>query len=239
MNTKKAQQKVLFSLIFMYFIAPQIWGIWMVLKLNIITFTQYLHVALSPVTLVLMGVFFYLNYRYYTKFIYKFSSIESSNIPKNTHKVPVFHLISIIIFGTVATFLAMLTLYFPKLGFFVTSSIELNTLITGMLSGTSLVFIFFFLFTSIIIRTFDLLLATNNSTLTPKIFYRYLPLNLVLMICGFFLMIISTVKSLEITGSEMGNAEFINRMNISMFTLIIPFTFGSLLLVSQVKLNNK
>lgn len=57
METTIKKGGVLFILIFIYFIAPQIWGLWMVFKLQIISFDGYLHLMTSPLTILLLIAF--------------------------------------------------------------------------------------------------------------------------------------------------------------------------------------
>ncbi len=202
MNAKKLHTKMMLSMIFMYFIAPQIWGLWMVLKLKIISFSEYLHMATSPITILLLVLFFSINKKYYTRTSKKFLANNMEDAPNKLLKVPSFHLLSIVLFGSVATFLAMLSLYFPGLGFLVTEPIDFNTVIVGMLAGASLTFIFFFLFTSIIIRSFETIADYQKVDPPNNLFNRYLPFNLALIISGIFLMVISTVKAVSINGVE-------------------------------------
>jgi len=237
MNKDKIRRKMMFSMIFMYFIAPQIWGIWMVFKLKIITFSEYLHLATSPVTIILLGVFFYVNRRYYIRTVEKFLANNLTDTQNKLRAVPSFHLLSIILFGTVGTFLVMLTLYFPKLGFVVSQpGVSFRIVITGMLAGASLTFIFFFLFTSIIINSFEAIVEHHQITKTYSLFYQYLPWNLILVIAGIFLMIFSTVESVALNSVTLKTLDFIKQLNFNILTLMVPIAMGTFLLVKQVRL---
>lgn len=240
MNEEKIRRKMMFSMIFMYFIAPQIWGIWMVFKLKIITFSEYLHLATSPVTILLLSLFFYVNRRYYIRTVEKFIANNLTDPPNKLRFVPTFHLLSVFLFGTVATFLAMLTLYFPKFGFIVSQPIaSFRIVVTGMLAGASLTFIFFFLFTSIIINSFEEIAKHHQVTKTYNLFYQYLPWNLILVIAGIFLMIFSTVESVALNSVTLKNPDFIKQLNFNILTLLVPIAMGTFLITKQVRLASK
>ncbi len=232
MIEKKLQRKMMFFMIFMYFVAPQIWGIWMVLKLNIITFHQYLHLATSPLTILILVLFFYVNKSYYLGVINK---IKTNNL-KEISTTPIFHLISIILFGTVGTFLAMLTLYFPKLN--ILSGVQpiesFKTVITGMLAGASLTLTFFFLFTSMIIHSIETMSINYKVTATRSLFYKYLPWNIAIVITGLFLLVFSTVKAVSITSNGLNTYDFIEKVNFNILTLLVPIAMGTFLLIKQV-----
>lgn len=237
-DEKKIRRKIIFIMIFMYFIAPQIWGLWMVFKLKIITFSEYLHLATSPFTILLLFLFFFTNWRYYIRKAEKFIANNNIEAQNELLSVPFFHILSIVLFGIIATFLVMLTLYFTNLGFVVSqSAISFKTVIIGMLAGASLTFIFFFLFTTVLIRSFETIAIHHKIAKQNSLFNRYMPLNIVLVITGIFLMVISTVEAASVTGVALRTQDFIRLLNFNLLTLLLPITMGTLLLVKQVRLS--
>ena len=61
---KKNMKKINFSLFFIYLIAPQIWCMWMILRIGIINFNQYLQIMTSPLTIIVLISFYYINNKY-------------------------------------------------------------------------------------------------------------------------------------------------------------------------------
>ncbi len=238
MNIKKTKKKLLFAMIFMYFIAPQIWGIWMTYKLHLITTKEYLHLLTSPITLAILITFFIVNRKYYSKKIDQCSNYSISIKRDDFLLIPKFHLISIVLFGTLGTFLAMLSLKFPSLGFFDIKAINFDKVIAGTLAGASLTFIFFFLFTSIIIGSFEKIIFQKYQE-THKIFVKYLPFNIILVMIGAFLMFFSTIESLSIINQTQSVNDFIYQLKVSTLTLIIPLTAGTFLIFKQIKSSEK
>jgi hypothetical protein len=140
---------------YMYFAGPCIWGIWMVYKLEIITPQELEHTILSPVTIILLASYFLFNLLYMRNTLKKLNTSSASqqeNLKENYYfdalKV---NCISLGSFGTIGTSILMLMLVtddFTSMQQVV--SFRVVTAVIGSLSGASLVFVFYPVFSIII-----------------------------------------------------------------------------------------
>lgn len=143
---------VIFPLIFIYFIGPQLWGLWMVYKLNIISIKDCFYILTSPITLIVLFVFFVANCSYINRSLKRM--LESKEIAREEmNNILKFHLFSIMLFGGIATLLGAMSLLFPN-PFFPRETLhhDFKTILNCYLSGASLSYMFFIFFSNMLAK---------------------------------------------------------------------------------------
>ena len=231
--------KIVFLYFYMYFIGPLIWGIWMVFRLRIITLQECYHCILSPVTITIFILCFLFNLIYMKRLLNEVSGLPDT-INAETSKpywmsLLKVHCISIILFGTIGTFVSLSMLSTNMLSFFkITSGDWLFKTVIGALSGASLVFLFYIMFSVIIITTVIDSIKTMQSNAKKRILVRLKLFNLILYIIGLVLFIGTAVASLIYRNI---NFEFDNDTLIFLVTLALPvFMSGFLYYKSNKKI---
>jgi hypothetical protein len=158
----KPLAKITLLHLYMFFVGPLIWGIWMVARLKIITLQEFLHCLLSPISITILMSYFIFNFVYIRSAIKKSNHLTAINQSSEKHissiSVLKVHCASIITFGTLGTALFMITLSSNKYSLItVPSNGWIYKAIIGSLSGASLVFLFYVLFSVLIfINSMDL-----------------------------------------------------------------------------------
>lgn len=218
---KKNMKKINFSLFFIYLIAPQIWCMWMILRIGIINFNQYLQIMTSPLTIIVLISFYYINNKYIFRLKdLQFDKKEEAN--KHFNGILKKHLFSLTLFGSIGTFIVMLTLFCPLLTFGEGKFSSMLTVLLGSISGASLTYVFLLLFTNITINSLKKKFSDNGYKV--KISSKYTVWNVFLLTFGIFFMAVSTIGSSLYLGD--GN---MNRLSADLLTLSIPILMGTLI----------
>ncbi len=237
METTIKKGGVLFILIFIYFIAPQIWGLWMVFKLQIISFDGYLHLMTSPLTILLLIAFFGINYQYISRCLdHLKESKERAQIEIN--KIMNIHLISILLFGGIATLLSSLSLAYPFLTIGEYSEImDAKVILNCYLSGASLSFVFFIFFTNILAGK----IKKMAQFIYPKASFHYKRKftiwNFLYLIIGLYLMQFTANTSLILNAGANSLDNVLDIMYKNLLILIIPSILGSIFFIKWIITN--
>lgn len=231
MKTNKLFLKIVLLYFYMYFIGPLIWCIWMVFKLEILSLQECYHCISSPLAITLFISYFLFNTVYIKRLISKLSA-QPSETKAETYLISALnaHFISIFTFGTIGTFLC-LSMLSNNL-----SSDWLPKVVIGALSGTSLVFLFYIMFSAIIIITLTALIKTTQSYSQNRIFIRLKHFNQLLYIIGLILFVGTAVASLVYLASK-----FILNQNTILFfaSLLLPISMSIFLFYKSNKKINR
>lgn len=239
METTIKKRGILFVLIFIYFIAPQIWGLWMLFRLQIISIDDYSHLMTSPLTILLLVTFFGVNYQYISSHLdYIKESKERAQIEIN--KIMNIHLISILLFGGIATLLSSLSLAYPFLTVSEYSKVVNSKIILNCyLSGTSLSFVFFIFFSNILANK----IKKIAQSIYPNTFFYYKRKftiwNFLYLIIGLYLMqfTINTSSILNVGENSLNN--ILEIMYKNSLILIVPTVLGSVFFIKWIITNGK
>lgn len=234
MNAKQLKSKIRLLLGFMYFVAPMIWGIWITARLQIVTTKEFLHCITSPVSLIILPAIYFINYRLMTRKVSQILNCRNNSAGHIVRSMLRFHILSIIFFGTIGTFICMSMLRFPRLGFFLSSPHhDLFTVITGSMAGTALTFIFFTVFTYLFLFTIQdigqALLPQENRSITKQ----YIVTNLFLLITGSLLLICSAVLAVNINNPGLSANDFVHAALKSGAITAIPVFCGTSLMAKM------
>ena len=142
MTDKNAFLKITLLYLYLYFVGPLIWGVWMVKSLKIITAQEFVHCLFSPVSISIFVLLFLLN------LMHTGYTVESlSDNGKGIRSILKVHCISIVVFGILGTPLFLSGLSRENMD---QTHIAVNSWIIkaaiGSISGIALIFMFYVLF---------------------------------------------------------------------------------------------
>jgi ferredoxin-type protein NapH len=223
--------KIVFLYFYMYFIGPLIWGVWMVFRLKLITLQECCHCIFSPVAITMFISYFLFNLIYMKRLLNKASDLPGATITETSkiYYMPVLkvHCISIISFGTIGTFACLSMLSTNIFSFLkITPGDWLLKTVIGSLSGTSLVFLFYIMFSAIIITTATDSIKATQSYVKKRTLVSLKLFNLTMYIIGLVLFIGTATASLIYR-----NNNFIIDKDTAIFwvTLALPVFMSGLL----------
>lgn len=142
MTDKNAFLRITLLYLYMYFVGPLIWGLWMVKRLGIITAQEFVHCLLSPVSLSIFVLLFLLNLVHTG-----YAAERHSGYGKGIRSILKVHCISIVVFGILGTplFLSGLSREHMDQVSMTADSWIIKAAI-GSMSGIALIFLFYALF---------------------------------------------------------------------------------------------
>lgn len=231
MKTNKLFLKIVLLYFYMYFIGPLIWCIWMVFKLEILSLQECYHCISSPLAITLFISYFFFNTLYIKRIINKLS-VQPSEKKAETYLNAALnvHFISIFTFGTIGTFLCLSMLSTHS------SSHLIPKIAIGTLSGASLVFLFYIMFSAVIIVTLAALIQAIPSYPQNRIFIRLKHFNQLLYIIGLILFIGTAVASLVYRTNQFA----VNQNTILFLViLLLPISMSTFLFYQSNKKINR
>jgi len=227
MKTRNMLGKLVILYFYMYFIGPLIWGGWMIYRLRIISLQEYYHCLLSPVTIIMFFSYFLLNLFWIKRLLNETSTFSSAL------KVHCFSLLS---FETIGTSIFMSLLATNDFSYIALNLSDWRVkAIIGSLSGASLVFLFYILFSAVIFTN----IADNDKSAEPYMVRKSLltlkAFNLAMYILGLILFIGSAAAAFILRYQNVSAAY--NSGDAAMFgvTMAFPIFMSALLYLKSVK----
>jgi hypothetical protein len=236
---KKLKGRTNFSFIFMYFIAPFIWGIWISFRLKMIPFDMFLRAILSPVSVAVLLAFFMYNRIHINKLLNAIlnDNTNEDGIKNAVGKIMKTHLISIALFGTIGTFICMLTLKFPFLVYGATlDTFSVHYALTGSFAGAALTLIFFNMFSYMLMDAICKMANVNNSNSATCNFKKYLMVSKSFLIAGIFFLFLSAIMSFAYSSLDVNALQLLKHIQLLAITLVVPVFLGTFL---SIKWTNK
>lgn len=224
----------------MYFIGPLIWGGWMVYKLKILTLQEYGHCVLSPVMMIIFSFYFVSNLFYIKSLLSKISDSpatmnKKASIISYSAALKV-HCVSLLSFGTIGTSICMSLLSTNHFSFI---EISLNDwllkAVIGSLSGASLVFLFYILFSAMIFTNMAGLAKETYPYGVRKTLISLKYFNLVVYISGLILFIGTATVSFIIGYINCRSEFYTKEAVIFGFAIAFPNFMSGLLYFKSVK----